>query len=164
LQPFATEKELAKLSAEWPPSRLVEVWNSFAGVAPFTELKPVKKFTNRKTAVARAWAAVQRLSPDGASPATDVAPGKQNGKKSAGRPARRDRAHKGTTADRSNKKAEVIAMMKRAKGATLDEIVEATSWQKHTVRGFISLLASKSGEKIESSKNPAGNRTYKIPK
>jgi hypothetical protein len=71
LQAFAAEKELAKLSAEWPGSRLLEVWNSFAGIAPFTELKPVKKFTNRKAAVARIWAAVQRLSPDVAEPAAD---------------------------------------------------------------------------------------------
>src|SRR5258706_14037953 len=70
LQAFATEKELAKLSAEWPGSRLVDIWNSFAGVAPFTELKPVKKFTNRKAAVARMWAAVQRLSSDDAQPAS----------------------------------------------------------------------------------------------
>jgi hypothetical protein len=35
-------------------------------------------------------------------------------------------------AERTNKKAEVIAMMKRAKGVTLAEIVEATGWQKHT--------------------------------
>jgi hypothetical protein len=43
-------------------------------------------------------------------------------------------------ADRANKKSEV---MKRAKGATLAEIVEATGWQKHTVRGIVSILASK---------------------
>jgi len=53
-------------------------------------------------------------------------------------------------------------MMKRAKGATLDEIVAATGWQKHTVRGFVSILGSKGGEKIDSSKNAAGERTYKI--
>ncbi len=52
--------------------------------------------------------------------------------------------------------------MKRAKGVTLAEIMEATSWQKHTVRGFVSILGSKGGEKIESSKNAAGGRTYKI--
>ena len=46
--------------------------------------------------------------------------------------------------------------MKRAKGATLAQIVEATGWQKHTIRGFVSLLGSKGGEKIESSKNAAG--------
>jgi len=68
------------------------------------------------------------------------------------------------TAERSNKKAEVIAMMKRAKGATLAEIMKTTGWQPHTVRGFVSILGSKGGEKIESSKNAAGERTYKIAK
>jgi len=67
-------------------------------------------------------------------------------------------------ADRTNKKAEVIAMMKRAKGATLAEIMKATGWQPHTVRGFVSILGSKGGEKIESSRNAAGERTYKIGK
>jgi hypothetical protein len=66
------------------------------------------------------------------------------------------------TSERSNKKAEVIAMMERAKGATLAEIMEATGWQKHTVRGFVSILGSKGGHTIESSKNSAGERTYKI--
>jgi predicted transcriptional regulator len=66
--------------------------------------------------------------------------------------------------DRSNKKAEVIAMMKRTKGATLAEIMEATGWQKHTVRGFVSILSSKGGQSIESSKNAAAERTYKIAK
>jgi hypothetical protein len=75
-------------------------------------------------------------------------------KKTAGKPK----------TDRTNKKAEVIAMMKRAKGATLPEIVKATGWQPHTVRGFVSILGSKGGEKVESSKNAAGERAYKIGK
>jgi hypothetical protein len=69
-----------------------------------------------------------------------------------------------TTEARSNKKAEVIALMKRAKGATLDEIIAVTSWQRHTVRGFVSLLGSKGGEKVESAKNAAGERTYRVTK
>jgi hypothetical protein len=55
------EKELNKAAAEWPASRLVELWNSFAGVAPFTDCKPVKKFENRGKAVARIWTTIQRL-------------------------------------------------------------------------------------------------------
>jgi len=35
-----------------------------------------------------------------------------------------------------------MAMMKRANGATLAEITEATGWQKHIVRGFVSILGS----------------------
>ena len=50
-------------------------------------------------------------------------------------------------------------MMKRAKGATLAEIMKATGWQPHTVRGFVSILGSKGGEKIESSKSAAGERS-----
>jgi hypothetical protein len=80
--------------------------------------------------------------------------GKQTTKKPAGKPQ----------ADRTNKKAEVIALMKRAKGATLAEIMAATSWQAHTVRGFVSILGSKGGEKIESAKNDARERTYRIAK
>src|ERR1700730_14787153 len=65
-------------------------------------------------------------------------------------------------ADRANQKAEVIAMMNRAKGATLAEIMAVTQWQAHTVRGFVSILGGKGGEKIKSSKNADDERTYKI--
>ena len=54
--------------------------------------------------------------------------------------------------------------MKRPKGVMAAEIMEATGWQKHTVRGFVSILGSKGNEKIESSKNANGARTYKIAK
>jgi hypothetical protein len=37
-------------------------------------------------------------------------------------------------------------------------------WQPHTARGLVSILGSKGGEKIESSTNAAGERTYKIGK
>jgi Protein of unknown function (DUF3489) len=163
-QSFQSEKDLAKLVAEWPGSRLVEVWNSFAGVAPFSELKPVKKFTDRKSAVARIWAAIQRLAPDGTQPSRDVAPETARLKKSTSKPAKRARAkHIARRGEEcSNKRAEVIELMKKPKGATLAEIVEATGWQKHTVRGFVSILGSKGGLKVESSKNADGERTYRV--
>jgi hypothetical protein len=163
-QSFSTAKELAKLTAEWPVSRLVDTWNSFAGVAPFDDLKPVKKFTSRKLAVVRIWEAIARMSPDGAPPAPNVAPAKGKAKKSPAKAPRRAGAQKGASESRNNKKAEVIAMMKRAKGVTLAEIVETTGWQKHTVRGFVSILGSKGGLKVESSKNTAGERSYHITK
>ena len=94
---------------------------------------------------------------------------KPKGKPKAGRkakPAKKARPDKKAAAkpkaDRANKKAEVITMMKRAKGATLAEIMKATGWQPHTVRGFVSILGSKEGEKIESSKSADGERTYKV--
>src|ERR1700730_3737213 len=52
---FTTEGELGQLAPQWPAARLVEVWNSIPG------LPPVRKFTSRKTAVARIWKAAQSL-------------------------------------------------------------------------------------------------------
>lgn len=72
---FTSEKELAALAAGWPMSRLVETWKRLAGVAPFADLKPVKKFENRAVAVARIWTAASRLTPDLAKPAANLAPG-----------------------------------------------------------------------------------------
>jgi hypothetical protein len=154
LQLFSTEKELAKLAADWPGSRLAEVWNSFAGVTPFDDLKPVKKFTNRQTAVARIWQAVARLAPAAlAKGPSYMAPAK---------PKRRDTARKSAHHAPTNKKAQVVAMMQRPKGVTLAEIMETTGWQQHTVRGFVSILGRKGGVKIASSKNSAGQRSYRI--
>jgi hypothetical protein len=101
------------------------------------------------------------------APATAKPKGARKASKKAKPAKKAGRAKKASSkpkVDRANKKAEVIAMMKRAKGATLPEIVKATGWQPHTVRGFVSVLGSKGGEKIESSKNAAGERTYKIGK
>jgi Protein of unknown function (DUF3489) len=93
-------------------------------------------------------------------------PSKKGKQAKPAKPTKRTAAAKkpGKASERSNKKADVIAMMTRAKGATLAEIMQATGWQKHTVRGFVSILGSKGGHTIESSKNPAGERTYKIAK
>ena len=37
-------------------------------------------------------------------------------------------------AKRPSKQDEVVAMLRRPKGATVDEVVSATGWQRHTVR------------------------------
>jgi Protein of unknown function (DUF3489) len=100
--------------------------------------------------------------PEAAKPKGGRKPAKKT--KTAKKAAPAKKAARKPKTDRNNKKAEVIAMMQRAKGATLDEIVKVTGWQRHTVRGFVSILGSKGGEKIESSKNAAGERTYRITK
>jgi hypothetical protein len=68
-----------------------------------------------------------------------------------------------TTAPRAESKgAKILAMIERAKGATLAEIQKATDWQAHSVRGFLSTAAKKHGLKIESTKTESGDRLYKI--
>jgi hypothetical protein len=154
---FATEKELTKLSADWPITRFVEVWNAFAGAPPFGDLKPVKKFTDRKTAVARIWKAIQALTPAPAQQAAPVAPKKAKATKGA---TAKDAT---PTARDGSKKAIVLDMLKRPEGATLADIMSATAWQAHSVRGFISgSLGKKMGLKIESAKRDDGQRAYKL--
>jgi len=53
--------------------------------------------------------------------------------------------------------------MRRKEGATLAEIAKATDWQNHSIRGFVSgQVIKKLGLKVESTKNEAGQRTYRI--
>ena len=87
---FGTARELNKLAGSWPATRPVEIWNSFAGVAPFDNLKPLKKFKDRKTAVARIWEAIQRLLPNVAEQAPNVAPAKGMRDKDARKGKKRD--------------------------------------------------------------------------
>ena len=154
---FATEKEFAKLSSEWPIARFADVWNAFAGVVPFGDLKPVKKFTDRKTAVARIWKAIQPLAPTPAPQAARVAAKKAKATKDASNKDAPPLAREGS------KKAIVLDMLKRPEGATLADIMSATLWQAHSVRGFISgSLGKKMGLKIESAKRDDGQRAYKL--
>jgi hypothetical protein len=54
-QRFRNEAGLAKLAADWPAARLVDIWNSLPGATP------VKKFKDRATALSRIWKAIQSL-------------------------------------------------------------------------------------------------------
>jgi len=63
-----------------------------------------------------------------------------------------------------SKGAKILELIGRPKGATLAEIVKATDWQKHSIRGFLSTAAKKHGLKIESTKTEAGDRVYQVKK
>ena len=64
---------------------------------------------------------------------------------------------------KESKLALVIKLLSRPEGATINDIVKATDWQKHTVRSALShALAKKRGYKIVSDKPKGEDRIYKI--
>ena len=63
----------------------------------------------------------------------------------------------------NSKQAQVIAMLKRPEGATIAQIMEATGWQSHTVRGtFAGAFKKKLGLVITSSKAADAERIYRV--
>jgi len=175
---FSSQEELASLADNWPASRLAEVWNSIPG---FT---PVKRFTNRKTAVSRIWEAIQSLNGGGsgepapetatqskkAKRASDTKPAKEaktkpakGAKAKAAKVERKIAAKAAGSAREGSKKAEVLGLLQRKGGATLQQIMDATGWQAHSVRGFISgALGKKMGLTVGSSKGENGERVYSL--
>ena len=147
---FSGAGDLRRLAKRWPGPRLVEIWNALPGQ------KPVKKFTNRKVAVSRIWAAAQSLAPDRGPAALRLVPEKANASKRASR--NQDPA----TAHRRGKTGRVLNLLQRPGGATLKQLITATQWQAHSVRGFLSgALKKKMGLKIVSTKQ-AAEQTYAI--
>jgi hypothetical protein len=62
------------------------------------------------------------------------------------------------------KQAQIIAMLQRPEGASVAEMVEATSWQSHTVRGSISgALKKKLGLPIATEKVEGRGTVYRLP-
>jgi len=62
-----------------------------------------------------------------------------------------------------SKTAKVLALLKRPQGAGLKELLRATGWQPHSVRGFLSgIVARKMGLKVNSSKTESGERRYAV--
>ena len=145
---FTDEAELSARAQTWPAARLVEIWNRLPGV------EPVRRFTSRTAAVRRIWKAIEHLQPAGGVPARPVASKNPAQAKTPGKTRR--------AAPLQSKAAKVIGLLQRTEGVTLRQIMRATGWQAHTVRGFISgHLKKKLGLKVRSFKRD-GERVYAI--
>jgi hypothetical protein len=89
-------------------------------------------------------------------------------KRAPGPPPKAKKARKATGANKSpahpgGKTAKILDLLKRPSGVTLKEIMKATDWQAHSVRGFLSgTVKKKMGTPVESFKKNAGERAYRI--
>lgn len=57
----------------------------------------------------------------------------------------------------------VISLIKSKRGATIQDLMKATDWQAHSVRGFLAgTVKKKLGFDLTSSKSDGGVRRYRI--
>jgi hypothetical protein len=78
-------------------------------------------------------------------------------------PKGRTKADKRASAREGSKTAQLLDLLKRPGGATAKELMKATGWLPHSVRGFISgTLGKKMGLAVESAKGEDGERSYSI--
>src|SRR3954453_10307410 len=89
-------------------ARLVAIWNALPGTTAIT------KFQDRKAAARRLWTAFAQL------------------------PIEPEPAASSKEARAGSKRAQVIGLLQRSEGATIDEMAAAIGWQRYTVRGLIS--------------------------
>jgi hypothetical protein len=153
---FDTAENLAELIGG-DNKRLVAIWNSLPGVTP------VKKFASRAVASRRIFTEVQKLAaPAAAVPLetkaeTPVAREARNTKKV--RSAQKAEATPKMESKAGRKREILLGLISRNDGASLEELMAALHWQKHSVRGFIATLGKTVS--IESFKTGQGVRTYK---
>ena len=70
---------------------------------------------------------------------------------------------KASCSRQDSKAAKVLNLLRRSGGATVKEIMKATGWQAHSVRGFMSgALGKKMGLTVMSSKAADKERCYSV--
>ena len=65
--------------------------------------------------------------------------------------------------ERVTKQERVLTLLSQPEGASIEEMMQATDWQQHSVRGFLAgTVKKKLGFPLTSSKPNDGARRYRI--
>jgi hypothetical protein len=116
---------------------------------PGAHVAPAKA-SSKKRATATKTAPTARKSAQGAKP--------KKARKTAKAPKQQAGPRTGS------KSAKVLSLLGRPNGASLADLMKATGWQAHSIRGFLSTASRKRGVRIESLKNGKGERIYRAKK
>ena len=141
---FTTQQELAQLAQHWPLRRLVQLWNDLPGI------RLVQRFEDKDIAVARLWRALQ--------------PAAQQERPSSSPTARKRKGRQTLPSlPRANTKAaQILNLLARPEGATVQELVAATGWKAHSLRGFISANLVKKRKLKLGSLHRNGQHAYRL--
>jgi hypothetical protein len=173
---FSSLDEFRSATKAWEGPALIKVWNNFAGIVPFDDLKPVKKFETRARATERIWTAIQRLAnghKDGAplpepedlpKPKTfflneaHELPKEASAKPASGKPRAPKKQKSSAVEGKPNKRQITMALIKRKGGATLEDIIEATDSSRQSAANFVDY--AKNNMKVTVEKLEGGGRRY----
>jgi hypothetical protein len=132
---FSTIEELTASTRDWRMPQFVGLFNQLPGA------QAVTRFENRKVAIERIWRAIEKLQRQST-------------------PTGQERARKKSAAGRTSKSESIIALLQAPEGVTLGALMEATGWQAHSIRGFLSGTVSKRlGLQVDSFRRD-GERVY----
>lgn len=154
---FSTAAGLKEILKQFPAATAIDIWNGLTGVTP------VKKFQDAATAAKRIFTQLQTL---GAGPTPTGSVSKTPAKKAARSAAKSAKTPKsvGSGTRATSKTAQLIEMLRRPKGATLEEVMARFGWQIHTTRALMSAggsLTKKHGITVISER--VGEvRTYRV--
>ena len=130
--------------------KLISEENAAAAMAATKKPKP-----NKKARVAPRRADV---APAQAKSARKATPAKKAPKGRA-----KPEVAKPKAARSSSKTAKILDLLQRPGGATSKELMKATGWLPHSVRGFLSgTVRKKMGLTVTSAKGEEGERTYSV--
>ena len=118
-----------------------------------TETAPASAAETKPAKTARAAKRGAHVAPKKGKPGKKASPAKKapKGAKKPG-PARD-----------GSKAAKILDLLKRPGGATSKELMKATGWQPHSVRGFLSgTVGKKMGLTVTSAKGEDGERSYSL--
>jgi hypothetical protein len=136
-----------------PPVRITRAGLAAIGVEPDDgETGPAEADTAATSADAASASDTPAATAEGDD---EAAPRKRGPKAKAAKPAK---SAKGASSDKptprsGTKQAQMIELLKRPEGATVEQIAAATGWQHHTIRGAISgALKKKLGLNVEATR------------
>jgi hypothetical protein len=162
-QLFVTESEVAPAESEVaePGPADAETARPLEDATLQGEIEPVVLTAPELNEAVEPVATVGAQEPQGA-PAEGTATDAPTPAKKARKAKKAAKTGEATGPREGSKTAQVVGLLMRESGATLEEIMEKMGWQKHTVRGFMAGAMKKAGYAVESSKSEAGARSYRI--
>jgi hypothetical protein len=119
--------------------------------------------TDQATATAQEPKATTKANAAPRKPRVRASNRKTGKKASPAKTAKKAKSAKAEGVREGSKTAKVLDLLKRPGGATMKELMKATDWQPHSVRGFISgTVGKKMKLTVESTKGEDGERSYSI--